>query len=68
MVALPAVPAQMPVPGESRDPLINNSIGRTVGPGFRRECDLNWLRLGSEHSDLDIRDPGLLLSRTPGGL
>src|SRR6266852_4782602 len=27
--------------GESRDPLINNSIGGTVDPGFRRECGVN---------------------------
>jgi hypothetical protein len=29
------------IPGESRDPPINNSVRGTVDPGVRRECDLN---------------------------
>jgi len=37
------------IPGESRDLLINDSTGGTVGPGFRRECGLNWLCYRSEH-------------------
>jgi hypothetical protein len=27
------------IPGEGRDPSTNNSIGGTMDPGFRRECD-----------------------------
>src|SRR5438309_3165794 len=42
------------IPGESWDPLINNSIGGPVGPGFRRECDLSWLCHRSKHSDLGV--------------
>src|SRR5438034_1706256 len=26
-------------PGESRDPPIRRRSGRTIGPGFRRDCD-----------------------------
>jgi hypothetical protein len=43
---------RMRIPGESRDPLINDSVGGTVGPGFRRECDLNWFCYRSMHYDL----------------
>jgi hypothetical protein len=49
------------IPGESRDPRINDSIGGMVDPGFRRECDLNCCAVGfellrhrSEHSEAGI--------------
>ena len=42
------------IPGESWDPLINDSVGGTVDPGFRRECNLSWLGYRSKRSDVRI--------------
>ena len=44
-VLLSTRPMKICSPGESRDPLINDSIGGTMGPGFRRECGLNLVVL-----------------------
>src|SRR5215204_6336414 len=36
-------------PGESRDPLLNRPGSGRMGPGFRRDCGLLYLKSGIHH-------------------